>query len=598
MLLTRLETAVAPQQERFQNVFLPALFHLLVWSYAVFAAVCSLAVPVSEFDDAIPLVSGMLVQQGHTPNLDFYSFYPPLSSYVNAAAFHLFGKSVTTVRLMSAFLYSLVLLLATLFFRSQFRSAGPLVPAAVLVLAISIGGLLKLPVWPGFAVSLIALLVYLCSHNLDRRRMLVVVTSGVLTGAALLYRVNFGGYVLAVVLCDLLLQWWFHDKGRLDFFHARADIRTLVAYVIPVVLVSAGFCLWVYGAQIGAAVSEFVVTAQKVMTVRGFIPLQFSESIAYPLVFPCAWFFLRMLKEADGLTIRALCAAVLALAILALALAGRNHLRVALIAVALEIAAVLFLHLFVYRLNRAELSMLLFSCCLLHYFLSRAEWFHWRLLPAGWALFLPFIAVPGGDPDPAVSSRPVHGRGTVLAVLAAAAFMLIASPGMRPGTPFRNGFGVLTTLMQRPRIADTEVVLGGTPVPLGWDSLFPDTNELKAVRYLRERTSSTSPIFVGVEDHSRVFLNHVRTYWLADRPIGVHLFQLETRMATEEPVQREIILDLEKNPVSWMILDRTPFRGEETLNPYQGSRLLDEHIANHFREETRFGRYAVLRRTY
>ena len=38
-------------------------------------AVASLAELTEKFDGALPLVHGMLVQQGRTPNLDFYSFY-------------------------------------------------------------------------------------------------------------------------------------------------------------------------------------------------------------------------------------------------------------------------------------------------------------------------------------------------------------------------------------------------------------------------------------------------------------------------------------------------------------------------------------------
>jgi hypothetical protein len=67
---------------------LSAVLYFLVWSYAAVAISSSLATPVGKFDDAIPLLHGMLVQQGHTPNLDFYSFYPPLNLYLNAGEFY------------------------------------------------------------------------------------------------------------------------------------------------------------------------------------------------------------------------------------------------------------------------------------------------------------------------------------------------------------------------------------------------------------------------------------------------------------------------------------------------------------------------------
>ena len=50
----------------------------------------------------------------------------------------------------------------------------------------------------------------------------------------------------------------------------------------------------------------------------------------------------------------------------------------------------------------------------------------------------------------------------------------------------------------------------------------------------------------------------LRMYWLSGRPIGVKMFQLETRVATEAPVQRDIIADLERNQVTWIVLDSAP----------------------------------------
>ena len=93
-----------PVQSRFDRA-LPGVLWIVVWGYAAFTAVGALAAPVGKFDDAIPLLHGMLVQQGRTPNLDFYSFYPPLSLYLNAAAFSLMGRSIIAARLVADIFY-------------------------------------------------------------------------------------------------------------------------------------------------------------------------------------------------------------------------------------------------------------------------------------------------------------------------------------------------------------------------------------------------------------------------------------------------------------------------------------------------------------
>ena len=75
------------------------------------------------------------------------------------------------------------------------------------------------------------------------------------------------------------------------------------------------------------------------------------------------------------------------------------------------------------------------------------------------------------------------------------------------------------------------------------------------------------------------------------------MFQLETSIATEAPVQQGIIADLERNQVMWIVIDNT-LEGDDVYlkTGYEGSRLLDDYIAGHFAEEARFDPYVVLRR--
>jgi hypothetical protein len=107
---------------------LPVVMWMAVCGYLAISALTVLAAPVGKFDDAIPLLHGTLVQQGRIPNLDFYSFYPPLGLYLHAAAFDLFGRSVIAARLLADLFYLGVLLLVAWFFSSRYRFSNPLVP--------------------------------------------------------------------------------------------------------------------------------------------------------------------------------------------------------------------------------------------------------------------------------------------------------------------------------------------------------------------------------------------------------------------------------------------------------------------------------------
>src|SRR5215475_5964493 len=129
----------------------------------------------------------------------------------------------------------------------------------------------------------------------------------------------------------------------------------------------------------------------------------------------------------------------------------------------------------------------------------------------------------------------------------AAIFVFLATPSFRPGfTTFRNGLALMANIIHNPHSTDSDRVLAGGS-PTAWNSVYPDRDELAALRYLRERTDSSTPLFVGVRDHSVLFWNDLRMYWLVERPIAVRTFHLETRVATEAAFQREIAADLERN---------------------------------------------------
>ncbi len=191
-------------------------FYVVLCGYVAIAMTCALAAPVGKFDDALPLLHGMLIQRGSVPSVDFYSFYPPLNLYLNAAVFSLSGRTVIASRMLGNAFFLVVVLLVIWFYRARFRSWGPLVPVAALAVASSIGSAISLPFWPGFALSLSALLMHLRSQEAERHRLWLVAGSGLLTALALLSRVNFGGYVLAVIAIDFLQRWWLdgRDRGR------------------------------------------------------------------------------------------------------------------------------------------------------------------------------------------------------------------------------------------------------------------------------------------------------------------------------------------------------------------------------------------------
>lgn len=264
--------------------------------------------------------------------------------------------------------------------------------------------------------------------------------------------------------------------------------------------------------------------------------------------------------------------------------------------VVLEFVVVVLMHFFVHRLEWDELSFLLFFCFLLHYYLSRADWPHWRLLLAAAALLTPFLFVSRYTVERRESELSTS-TGTALSVLTIVIFVLVATPDFRPEiTMLPNGLRLIADLFHDRTSTDSDRMLGTGPSPAAWNYVYPDTDELMTLRYIRQRSNDSTPLFVGSVDHSRVFWNDLRMYWLADRPIGVRTFQLEARIATEAPVQLEIVANLEQDKRTWIVLDNDSV-GDDGISAHRaGSKLLDDYISDHFRQEARFGNYLIFTR--
>lgn len=574
-----------------------ALVLAILWfallSYAGSIVLASFAATVQKFDGAIPLVHGRLIQEGYTPNLDFYSFYPPLGLYVNAALFSLLGRTVLATRVFAAALYLLLLFVASRFFRFRFADPRSLMPAAMLLFASSIGSTIETAVWPGLGVSMVALLTYLLSMG-RKTNLWAVGVSGLLTGFALLYRINFGAYVVMAVAFDLVLPWVPRSGMRRDRLHLRKDLLTATVFSVPLAVICAAFSYWVYGRHAVPAVLNLVVQAQRLMILRGFIELPLSIRIMSSVALPAGWFFLRMLMGAEVIPMKALVPAVFTIALLSITLVGRTHFSVVPILIALEIASVVFLHLFVYRLARSELCVLLFFCGLLHYYLSRADHPHARVMTIGAALLLPFLVSPRSD---LIESEPRSSgsKSIGVTVLLAVSVVCVSSSLRSAAMNIPSGTRLLATLVRHPHLTDTDQVLGPVAPDAAWLAVYPDRDELQALRYLRANSSSSDAIFSGVPDHSTIYGNNLLIYWLADRPIGVRTFQLEARVATEVPVQQGIVADLEQNNVKWVLIDGVHVEPDRTFaaHPYVGSKLLDQYIASHYRVKARFGLYVV-----
>ena len=574
---------------------------LAVWLCVAFLAIAVLGRPIGRFDEAISLVAARLVLRGYRPQIDFWCLYPPLSFYLTAAGFKVFGQTVLASRCWSALLYVLFLLSTARFFSHQFPHFRRLIPCAVLLVALAVVPNIALPVWPACAISWLALMTYLMGwRGPQAGRRWNIALSGLLAGVALLMRVNFGLYVSAVVVCDLVLVWLSQSHAGQSRVCRGSVLAAGALFTAPLLLSNAIFYACLYGRDTSVVLAQTVLAPQKLVGAHRFVVLDVSAGTACSLAFPMLWFAIRLLAGADRRAGKWLLPAVLGCALAGTAFVIRRQPAIALYIPALEIALIAAVYALVLRLSRSEICLLLLYTFVLHYYLSRADDWHMAPLQLIGAMLVPYLLFsPAGTP----AHRPKFAAmGSAFAVIVAAACALPSVAGLQPlARDFKTGIDLLANGFPNRSVSDGERILYGAPAG-PWALLCDRSDEMRALRFVRARTSPADPIFVGVADHSRLFWNDVRAYWLADRPVGVRYLMLDPGIVTEAPAQAEIISDLERRKVPYALIDRedtAAFADQSFIQRgYVGSSLLDEFLASHFRETARFGNFTVLARAY
>jgi len=159
--------------------------------------------PLGSSDEAYFFLHAIRMLQGESLYLDVYEITTPFLIDVLALAFHLFGETFTTGRLIGSIIQ--VLMVIVIYLAARATGAGPVIAIAAGLTQIAIAQ----PTWPyttpHWLASLLACVLLLLSLDRDRaRRCRWIVTNGLLLGLLLSTRqhagvaIGFGMVVLAV----------------------------------------------------------------------------------------------------------------------------------------------------------------------------------------------------------------------------------------------------------------------------------------------------------------------------------------------------------------------------------------------------------------
>ena len=104
----------------------------------------------------------------------------------------------------------------------------------------------------------------------------------------------------------------------------------------------------------------------------------------------------------------------------------------------------------------------------------------------------------------------------------------------------------------------------------------------ETVAQVERHAPPDAPLYVGLDDHARVFINDVMVYVLAGRPVAVRSHHLLPVVATTAAFQRELDAQLEREQVPVIVLARHLWREEPNASRERGSDLLDRAIGRRY----------------
>lgn len=119
------------------------------------------------------------------------------------------------------------------------------------------------------------------------------------------------------------------------------------------------------------------------------------------------------------------------------------------------------------------------------------------------------------------------------------------------------------------------------------------TNLDKAIEYIEENTIENEKIFVGLDRHDITYVNEAAFYYLTERLPATKYHELHPGVTTNHKNQLNMINDIEKNDVKYIITSNNPDTDE--YSPEDG-KILDIYINKNFKIERQFGNYRILRK--
>lgn len=528
------------------------------------------------YDEGIAASGGYRILRGEAPYRDFWTWYAPGEFYEHAALFRLFGPSLMAVRLTDTVLRSMiccaVFLLATTLARTGWAIA------AAVATAIWLGDSGTCGYNGVTAILPIAVCTWQVSRFIDLpgggARPLVA--AGIWCGIAGLIRHDACVYCAVVCLC-VMTAFQILARRRKNEAARRKLLTCLAAFIGGAGLIIVpllALCLHLAPAK--QLYNDMVRMPPQIMGAyrAQSLPLPFAE-VRLLSELPLKWWVDESIQNLQlWFPILAVAGAAGWAASVVTSRAddeGAKGWRIALICA-------------------MSASMLALGGI-------RADLAH--LLPATILVF-PILAG-------AAETMLQRGRRLACMILAGFCSVLILPPGFQHVRRVRDLFA------RRPEIYAYDLPRArGIGVPLNYAAL---------VRFVDKHVAPPERLYVGFLDHRRVFVGDEMLNFLTNRLSPTRILDQHPGVITTRPVQLDVIAELERDGVGWLVLQDLSRLMEQSqsatqvgrrdglqtylltkrprlqpLVPTEGSDTLDVYIRRNYQQITRLGNYTVWQR--
>lgn len=505
---------------------------------------------LTTFDEGFIVSGAMLILDGKLPYRDFLSMYGPGQYYLSAGVFALFSEALIFIRYLHVLLLTALGMTVYALVRSTGAGAG--LRALVLLGYVSVVLFAKPNVgYPAITATLFLLLSALALRPwLRAGRIANLAYASCMIGFAGLFRWDFGAFGLLSLAATLAILFVIEAR-RVSPSQSVATVAT----------VAFGPALGILAVVYVPLLVIFSDPARWYVEVPLFLLTEFQK-----------WRNLDFLGPAyQGLflgTARTFVSSLLRLAYLGLPIV------LVIAGLATAISSLWFRR--DKRDERDNLALMLYLALLSLFLLNQM-----RVRPSVWQGFpalvasLPLIVLLWNHYRPGFSSRRAFSMIMGVTVLAAAAMVFKVALAGRV-EPARTEYLEFDT----PKTAKIFIERERTPYA-------------HLVNYVYNNTRPGEPIYSGVKDHSRLFVNDAMLYFLVDRPPADRFLELEPGISNTLSGQQEIIDALVKKNVRLIVLSEILSKEPNLTARSNGIKVLDNFIRSNYHHHKDFGSQAV-----